>query len=683
LFRLLMFYWIMTFGFWPRSMRPLFAFAFLCMGAEGVELRGDDSDFSSWFARFLSPSVREMDLNLEQLRERASPLPQADPANRSDSYGFLSKRFDSAEEEFWLEVDLLEEQEIDMVALFPVMVPDFSLRGNGFPVRFKIEALSEDRKRSFVIAEEVEADYPNPISYPYVANCEDEVEGRFIRLTSLKHWRPNRRWSIALSEFMVVSEGRNIAANCSVKAIEGGAFRTPHWGLDKLTDSQTPLGPPTIPGQSPSNGFLGEHANEVNETKWVQVDLGALFEIDQIRMLPSRPNPIAGHAGIGFPSQFRVELSEEEDFNNPIVVFKTGETDFPNPGDNPVTFNVGGAIARYARCTALKLYDWEDHFSFSLGELQVYAKSENVALGKNVKASDVSPKSVSPYWSLEGLVDGYNGRAKLIELPEWLKGLDERRSLEEQIEALALQRAAKADQVVEIGVSAISAGVGFLAIGFMVTLIRNRRERRRSFESLRKQIARDLHDDIGSNLGGIALISESALEESGLSEYVREDFKRINAIATASDESMRDIVWLIRDNDGALDKLVSKLRETANSVLGDIELTFTVEPETLPKASLSLEARRHVYFAFKESLHNIRKHSEATRVRISIMIGASRRQLRFEIEDDGKGFDPSVVDSGYGLENLRMRSESLNGDCEVSSSPGKGTKVIFSASLKS
>ncbi|TMI86321.1 MAG: histidine kinase, partial [Bacteroidetes bacterium] len=90
--------------------------------------------------------------------------------------------------------------------------------------------------------------------------------------------------------------------------------------------------------------------------------------------------------------------------------------------------------------------------------------------------------------------------------------------------------------------------------------------------------------------------------------------------------------------------------------------------------------RRDVYLVFKESLNNIHKHAFATSVHIKIAL--HNGLLNIYIEDDGKGFDPTLITHRNGLKNLHTRIEKWEGGLRISSSPGKGTKIEITMPVK-
>lgn len=202
--------------------------------------------------------------------------------------------------------------------------------------------------------------------------------------------------------------------------------------------------------------------------------------------------------------------------------------------------------------------------------------------------------------------------------------------------------------------------------------------RRRQTARLREQIASDLHDDIGSNLGSIALISQLGLEQDSLPGEARSDFHQIHRIAERTAQSMRDIVWLIDPENSSSHDLVTQLRRAVSERLGDIAHEFEVT-EVAEGRELPLEFRRHLYFAFKEVINNIAKHSEATRIDVQLLV--ERRRVFFEVRDNGKGFDIDSVDHGHGLNNLKRRADKLDAKLSIKSGPGSGTTVTFDAPL--
>jgi hypothetical protein len=151
-----------------------------------------------------------------------------------------------------------------------------------------------------------------------------------------------------------------------------------------------------------------------------------------------------------------------------------------------------------------------------------------------------------------------------------------------------------------------------LLLGVVVeSLHRLRLWRRLALEAIRTRIATDLHDDIGSNLSRIAILSEVARRDlDGGNPSVGE---RLSGIASASRElvdSMSDIVWAVQPERDPLPELARRMRRIADDVLSarDIELRFE-GPDDGDAVVLGPDVRREVFLVFKEAVNNLARHS--------------------------------------------------------------------------
>jgi hypothetical protein len=161
---------------------------------------------------------------------------------------------------------------------------------------------------------------------------------------------------------------------------------------------------------SPSNGYHSGIEARADVEKWVQVDLGRAVPIDEIRLLPARPTDFPDTPGFGFPSRFRVTVSEEPAFTRAVPLVDHTGGDFPNPAGAAVTVPGGGKRARYVRVTATRLWPRTHDFVFALGELQVISAGRNAAAGAAVTSLD---SIEAGRWSTRYLVDGFDSRAAL------------------------------------------------------------------------------------------------------------------------------------------------------------------------------------------------------------------------------------------------------------------------------
>ena len=197
-------------------------------------------------------------------------------------------------------------------------------------------------------------------------------------------------------------------------------------------------------------------------------------------------------------------------------------------------------------------------------------------------------------------------------------------------------------------------------------------------ERLRLRIANDLHDDVGSNLSAIAIISRTARRSPGLSRSTRDRIGEIYTTAVLTSESMKDLVWLIKPENDSLDDLCVRMKETASVLLGDTAYAFRA-PKAVEKRVIPLDFKRNVFLAFKEVITNVARHAAPSGVDIGISL--EHDLFAFTVRDDGRGFAVDEVPRGNGLASLQRRADAIGGTCAIESEPGRGTTVRFSGRL--
>lgn len=197
--------------------------------------------------------------------------------------------------------------------------------------------------------------------------------------------------------------------------------------------------------------------------------------------------------------------------------------------------------------------------------------------------------------------------------------------------------------------------------------------RLQALENLRLRIARDLHDEVGANLGTISLLSQM-MEQTPSSA----DAAQVRSIAAQTVDTLRDIVWFIDPTHDRLGDLVTRLHDAARVMLPALDFKFE-QAGDFDSTNLSLAFRRNVPPLFKETLHNLLKHAHATKVEIAV----ARRGNEFEfcVRDNGVGFDPVPRYAGNGLKNLRRRAAEIGGVVKIDSRIGAGTTITFTVPI--
>lgn len=205
-------------------------------------------------------------------------------------------------------------------------------------------------------------------------------------------------------------------------------------------------------------------------------------------------------------------------------------------------------------------------------------------------------------------------------------------------------------------------------------------ERGHALERERARIARDIHDDLGSGLTRIMLLSRQAREEIDPDSPARGEVDQIGRAAEKLTQAMDEIVWAVDPRHDSLDSMVGYVGSAAQELLSTAGIRFRLEaPADPPDWQLSADRRHSLFLAFKEALHNVVRHAGAETVKVVFAI--EDRAFTLSVEDDGQGFDPadpqSRVGGGRGLEHLGRRLAEIGGTCEVTSRAGSGTKVSF------
>lgn len=194
----------------------------------------------------------------------------------------------------------------------------------------------------------------------------------------------------------------------------------------------------------------------------------------------------------------------------------------------------------------------------------------------------------------------------------------------------------------------------------------------------RERIARELHDGLAQVLGFINTQSQAArklLADGRLSDAASE----LEAMTAASREVYADVREAILGLRGTARGLIATLRDYVERLprTGDCEVELRVRPDA-EDAVLSPSAEIQLLRIVQEALSNARKHAQATRIEVDV--DADAETLGVEVADDGRGFDPLVLDHRgwprFGLQTMRERAYAIGGEFEIRSSPGQGSSVV-------
>ena len=197
----------------------------------------------------------------------------------------------------------------------------------------------------------------------------------------------------------------------------------------------------------------------------------------------------------------------------------------------------------------------------------------------------------------------------------------------------------------------------------------------------RTKLAADLHDNIGSSLTEISILSEVISKKIKTEEKdVTKSLKAISSNARSLVDNMSDIVWLVNPKRDSLYDLILRLRDTYSELSSYTNISFRSENIiSLQKVSLSMEHRQNLYLIFKEAINNCITHSGCTEITLDASIKG--KTLEMILKDNGKGFFENEIKDGNGLINMKNRAAHIGGYLNINSKIGEGTIIQFEGNI--
>lgn len=227
--------------------------------------------------------------------------------------------------------------------------------------------------------------------------------------------------------------------------------------------------------------------------------------------------------------------------------------------------------------------------------------------------------------------------------------------------------------------------------GFFRYLLRRKMEKQRrlleqqlAVNHERMRISRDMHDELGTGLSKIALLSEVAKTQP-IAGHEHKIIHEINDTSRNLSDKMGEIIWALNPHNDTLGNLAAYLKEYVYETTDALPVRVTVDfPDNIPEISLRHLVRRQLLLVTKEALNNALKHAGAATLRFSLVIHAD--SILFTVQDDGAGFANRPVQQAAngkrnGLANMQARMESIDGFLEIVSTTGTGTAIRYGIPL--
>ncbi len=199
----------------------------------------------------------------------------------------------------------------------------------------------------------------------------------------------------------------------------------------------------------------------------------------------------------------------------------------------------------------------------------------------------------------------------------------------------------------------------------------------------RERIAREMHDSLAQVLGYVNTKAQAILEllRTERIDSAETQVRQLSEAARSAYADVREGILGLRTSLGPERTLVEALREYLSrwEEQSEVATDLEVVPADSTLSSLGAVAELQLLRIIQEALANIRKHADATHVRIRL--AELNQEVEAIVEDNGQGFDPARLGSAsfprFGLSTMRERTEAVGGNIQIVSSPGHGTKVVI------
>ena len=205
-------------------------------------------------------------------------------------------------------------------------------------------------------------------------------------------------------------------------------------------------------------------------------------------------------------------------------------------------------------------------------------------------------------------------------------------------------------------------------------------ERDLELRRIRKQIARDFHDEMGNKLAAITLNSNVLKNQlSDVDERIFSTLAKIERNSSSLYQNSRDFIWSIDSKSDNLIEVFTYIKDFAEDLLYTTDISFNVESEGLTDFTLPPSYSRHIVLLLKEAFTNAYKSSSATRLDLKFRF--ENKQLTILLLDNGVGFDSETTKKGNGLLSMVERAKKIGAQLEINSAVGTGTEIILKVDL--
>ena len=200
--------------------------------------------------------------------------------------------------------------------------------------------------------------------------------------------------------------------------------------------------------------------------------------------------------------------------------------------------------------------------------------------------------------------------------------------------------------------------------------------RRDEYDRVRRRTSEDFHDELGNKLTRITVLADILESRIEFKAEAAPLVAQIKSHVGSLYEGTREVLWSLTPENDNLQGMVRHIREIGTELFHGTQVSFHFSDnlDNAGAVSLNGEYSRNIIMIFKEAMNNILRHARAGNawLEVSPLPGSAGR---FDLQDDGSGFDPQGHKKGYGLGNMKVRARRIDANLQIGSAPGLGSTL--------
>ncbi|MGJ8632660.1 MAG: sensor histidine kinase [Luteolibacter sp.] len=623
-------------------------------------------------------SLNELKAELQKIDTELGKLARSSFLAGVGAIGYRSGSRDRPDSPEWIKVEWEKEVPIDEIILVPTLWRS-SLKGatpDGFPEEFRVLAGKAGDETGVEIAAYTRKDKAGKGTSPFVIDGKGVTASWIMVDASLLSMRGyDNRYILQFSEILVFHGETNVALLQKVSTSTDSKELPNPWNDHFAVDGFVPYVMDAASGEQ-SLAFVSRALEE--RIPVFEIDLGQQYPLSRIHIHAVEQGdtiPQAYPGDFGIPRLLVVEGANLPDFSDAFPLVEIRQNSIYECGSIMMR-NFPEKACRYVRLTALEMKPSvvmdQDETKIGFAEIELFSGSRNVAMGKPMKTDILTN---SPERSPAALTDGHLLYGNSLPIRDWLHQLTRREALETARPLIVAEINRRYDRLKRwlIWLTWLATA---LAAGTFLVILNSRFAKHRAIIQTRERIAADLHDELGANINAIGLLGDLAEQATDSPERLKILLRRSRAFTERTAAAARHCTNILEAK-GLYGDLEQDMRNSSRRIMADLEHEIEVKGRDVLER-LAPRKRIDLFLFYKESITNIIRHSEATKVTTRLI--AHPKQIRLTITDNGLGL--TEQDDGQVPHSLKRRAKLIGAKVSSERPSNGGTRIRLSFALK-